>query len=99
MLTKDNIDDLPVKQPLNLVTNKHGETWTYFFDYTCYAIMIGRITPKRDSHSSISTKGLAVVYFIPTIYENGPNVIELLRKDFNPFPNPSICEAAMCLLL
>ena len=58
------IDEIPLRAPLDVVINKHGESLIEFLKDSKFCIVNGRICPLQDNYTSVSTRGKAVVDYI-----------------------------------
>ena len=65
----EDIDELPGRQNVDIVKNKHGSALLEFAIDTRYAILNGRITPDRNNFTSVSINGTSVVDYVLTKYE------------------------------
>lgn len=64
-----DVDDVPIRVPLDESTNKHGESLIEFLRDSKMCIINGRICPLNDNFTSVSIKGRAVVDYILVPYD------------------------------
>ena len=65
-----DLDHIPLRSCTDTVVNKFGEHFIEFLTYCNLCVLNGRGShPARDTYTSISSKGLAVVDYVCVPYE------------------------------